>query len=292
MIKDFLSGVAFGVTQVIPGVSGGTIAIIMGFYDKLIETANHFTKKPRRYLRFLLPFCSGVALGIILLSSAVSFLITYHSFPSMMFFIGLIIGIVPLIFKKSYTNGQKPFSFYNMLTIVSMLILVFISHLGRESTPTPEVLVVQASPALIILIFFAGILSAAALVVPGLSGSFVLLIMGVYPLITYSVASIRLLITDITNIQLMLNILKILLPLGIGIVIGGLSMARIIERLLENHTKFIYSIILGLMLGSVYALFNEPILYQSGVTATDFIIGFVMLMAGVFASYTLGKKRI
>jgi putative membrane protein len=84
----------------------------------------------------------------------------------------------------------------------------------------------------------------------------------------------------------------VLIPLGLGIVIGGLSMARLIGKLLKNYHKIVYSIILGLLIGSVYALFREPIVFQSGISAPIILIGAVLFALGCLLSFTLGKKRL
>jgi putative membrane protein len=131
-----------------------------------------------------------------------------------------------------------------------------------------------------------------ALVIPGVSGSFVLLLLGVYPLATHSISSIRFLLADITNTDLLWSIGKVLVPLGIGVIIGGLSMARLIEKLLKNYYRVTYLIILGLLLGSVYALFKEPIVFRSGISAIIILIGFATFLLGCIVSFSLGRKRL
>jgi putative membrane protein len=141
-------------------------------------------------------------------------------------------------------------------------------------------------------LFLGGMMSAAALVIPGISGSFVLLLLGIYPLAIYSISAIRALIADITNIALMLNICKVLAPLGLGIIAGGLSMIRLIEELLRNYHKIVYLIILGLLSGSVCVLFMNPIVYKSGVSVILFLIGIAALSLGCVLSFIAGKKRL
>jgi putative membrane protein len=291
-IRNFFKGLAFGITETVPGVSGGTIAIILGFYYELIQTVNHFTEDYRKHLRFVLPFLLGAAVGIITFSSIINYLLTNHSFPTMSFFIGLIVGIVPPIYLKVKEPARRFKPSEIALVLFPVLALMVISELKTVSVTNPAEVIKNIDISFMLYIFFAGIIAAMALVIPGVSGSFVLLLLGIYPLATYSLASIRYLLVDITNIELLLSIGKVLLPLGIGVIIGGLSMARLIERLLKNYYKITYLIILGLLLGSVYALFNEPIVFQSGTSVTILVIGSATFILGCVISFNLGKKHL
>ena len=291
-IRNFLNGLAFGITEIVPGVSGGTIAIILGFYYELIETVNHFTEDYRKHLRFVFPFLLGAVTGIIMFSSVIHYLLTNYSFPTMLFFMGLIVGIIPAIYSKVKEPGRG-FKYGEIALIVfPVAALLIVSNLKSASVTSPVEIIKNIDALFMVFIFFAGILAAMALVLPGISGSFVLLLLGIYPLATYSLSSIRNLLTDISNIQLMLDIAQVLLPLGIGVIIGGLSMARLIEKLLKNYYRVTYLIILGLLIGSVYALLKEPIVFQSGTSAIIIIIGSVTFLSGCIISFNLGKKRL
>ncbi|MDR0316320.1 MAG: DUF368 domain-containing protein [Treponema sp.] len=291
VIRSFLNGLAFGITETIPGVSGGTIAIILGFYFELIEAINHFTENLRKNLQFMLPLVLGIATGILLFSSLIHFLLAHYSFPTMLFFIGLIVGIIPHIFLK-IKEPDRGFKFTEiLLVLIPFVILVTLSFLKKDTAAVnPEE--VNVTIPFMFFIFFAGIIAAAALVIPGVSGSFVLLLLGIYPLIIYSVSSIRILLTDMSNTSLMIDICKVLGPLALGIIIGGLSMTRLIENLLKNFHKIVYSIILGLLSGSVCVLFKEPMVYKSGISAIIIVTGIVTFVLGCTLSFTLGRKRL
>jgi putative membrane protein len=292
IIRNFLNGLAFGITETIPGVSGGTIAIILGFYFELIETINHFTEDLRKHLKYLLPLMLGMASGIILFSSIINFLLLYFSFPTMLLFIGLIAGIIPHIYFKAKEKGQGFKIAEIFLIVIPFFVLLTVSFLKGVPVTDPAEAINNISIPFMIFIFFSGIIAAAALVIPGISGSFVLLLLGIYPLAIHSVSSIRLLLADITNITLMMNICKVLAPLAMGVVIGGLCMVRLIEKLLKNHSKTVYSIILGLLLGSVCVLFKEPMVYKSGISMIIIIIGIATFSLGSVVSFMLGKKRL
>ena len=292
LLRNFLNGLAFGITEIIPGVSAGTIAIILGFYFELIHTINHFTEDLKKSLKLAIPLVLGIIAGMILFSSLINFLLTNYSFPTMLFFIGLITGIIPHIFSK-VKEPEEPWKLRGiLLVLIPFGFLLAISFLRGVSIPNPEEAIRSMSIPFMVFIFFSGILAAAALVIPGVSGSFVLLLLGIYPLAIYSVSSIRLLLLDITNIPLILDICKVLGPLGIGVIIGGLSMVRLIEKLLSNYSPILYSIILGLLSGSVIILFKNPIVYRSGITLGIVLLGIVTFALGSVTSYKLGQKRL
>ena len=292
MIKDFFNGLTFGITQIVPGISGGTIAIILGFYEKLINAINNLTKDFKKQLKFIIPFGLGIIGGIIVFSSIINYLLTDFSFPTMLFFIGLIIGLIPLVFMK-VKDPKKFFKLKELLLIfIPIVLLVISSHLNIVSSATPTEMISNMSIPFILFIIVAGIFSASALILPGVSGSFVLLIFGLYPLATYSVSNIRHLLGDLNNTSLMMDIAVVLIPLGIGIVIGILVTARIVENLLKNHLKNTYLIVLGLLIGSIYVLIREPIVYQSGTSTTIIFAGTLTFIIGALISYFLGKKKI
>jgi len=299
-IRNFFNGLAFGITETIPGVSGGTIALILGFYFELIETINHFTENFKKRLQFLIPLIIGVVSGILLFSSLINFLLMYFSFPTMLFFIGLISGIIPHIYARARvknndeTQEVKKIKFTEiLLIIIPFIILITLSFLKNETGLTNyEETISNITFPFMIFIFFSGILAAAALVIPGISGSFVLLLLGLYPLIIYSVSSIRQLFTDNGTLEHFLNICKVLGPLALGVIIGGLSMARLIEKLLKNYQTIVYSVILGLLSASVIVLFKDPIVYKSGLSIFIVISGIITFSAGCVLSFFLGKKRL
>ena len=291
-VKNFINGLVFGATQIVPGVSGSTIAIILGFYDELLESLNHFRDDWRRHARFLVPLLIGVAAGLVLFSSVIDYLLKGYSLPTMLFFIGLIVGIIPPVYAKIKLPGQK-FSARDIVTVVvPALAVALTTYFKTEAVTDPGEIINSINAPFILFIFFAGIISAAALVTPGISGSFVLLLMGLYHTVTYSVSSVRFYLADVTDISLFLDICKVLVPFGIGVIIGGLSMARLIGRLLKNHCRIVYLVILGLLSGSIYVLFNEPIIVQSGITVAAVIIGTATFITGCVVSYKIGGKRL
>jgi len=289
-IRNIFNGLAFGITLIVPGLSAATIAIILGFYDELLAAVNHFTADYRKNVRFLLPLTLGVIAGVVTLSTIINNLLTRYSFPTMLFFIGLLGGIVPHICMKAGISIRKPDPRKAALVAVPFLVLLVIAGLKTPEAVHPADAISNANVFFFVFLFAAGVVSAAALVIPGVSGSFVLLLMGVYPIIIYTLSSIRNLPSGLTNLTLLSDICVVLAPFGIGVVIGGLSMARLIEKLLRSYPEAVYCAILGLLLGSVYALARDPIVFQSGVSTITAIAGAASLLTGIAAAFLSGKK--
>ena len=295
IVKNFFNGLVFGITQVIPGVSVGTVALILGFYFELIENINHFFKDIRKSLSFLIPLAVGITLGLLLFSSIIDFLLTNYSFPTMLFFIGMVAGIIPRFFSKLKEGGQKLYARDFLLIIFPFVILSATTFLRGTNAPgqmeVAEV-IANINISYMVFLFIAGIAAASALVIPGFSGSVVLLLMGVFHLAIYSVSSIRFLLLDLSNFALMMDIIKVIVPLGIGTVIGIVFMARLIEKLFKNHQRQVYLVVLGLLLGSVFNLFGQPIVYRSGISVVIVIVGIVSFALGSVVSFKLGKNRL
>ena len=280
IIRNSINGIVFGAALIVPGASGGTFAIILGFYEQLIEAVNHFTKDFRHHAKFLFPFGIGIVFGIVVFASIVQFLLNHHSFPTMMFFVGLIAGVIPSMYIRA---GGKPKLIELPLIIIPIIILVLIAHLsGGINAPVYT----EINVPFMIFIFVIGVIAAASLLIPGLSGSFILLIAGIYPLATHAVSSLRLVLGG--NLDVLPNIIMILAPLGIGVIIGILVMARVLEKLLKRYNRAVFLIVIGLMIGSIYALLVDPVLIQSGINIP---IGLVACVVGVVLSYKMGSRK-
>jgi len=291
---DFGSGMSFGVAQIIPGVSAGTIAIILGFYDRLIEAMNNITKDFRKQIRFIIPFAIGIVVGILALSSLISFLLERFSFPTMLFFIGLIAGTLPMFNRKVQDSKGELGKWSIVLIIIPAMVvmaLAIIRNLNYNATAIdPAETVANINVAFMLYLFAVGVVAAAALIIPGLSGSFILLLAGVFPLATFSVSSIIMLLTDPTNFDLMLDIIKVLGPLGVGVLVGMFSTARLIGGLFKRHAPVIYRIIYGLMIGSIFALIVEPMVLQSDSSIPILLLGVVTAAVGCVLSFRLSER--
>jgi len=289
-IRNLINGSVYGLTLVIPGVSATILAIILGFYDELIHTMNHFRENKRKNARYMVLFLIGVAIGAVLFSRLMTFLLTAFSLPTMLFFAGLLAGVIPLTYTYAKGNNKRIALREILLAIAAMIVLYFLST--GFNRPEIETAAEAGSIDVMIIIFlvFAGIINGATLVIPGLSGAFIMLIMGLYPLIISTVANIGSYLVDIRNTELLFEISVVLIPFGIGAVIGVLFMARLMEKLLRDYRKSVYAIILGLVVASIAALFQNPIVYQSGTSTPGIILGTLLCALGFTIAFLLGKK--
>lgn len=126
-IKIILKGMVIGVSNVIPGVSGGTMAVVMGIYDQIIESINHFLKQPKKYLQFLIPLGIGAGVGILIFSRVILWLFEFYPMATNFLFIGLILGGCPLLYKEASKTKIKPMNW--IYFIITLLILLVFSLL-------------------------------------------------------------------------------------------------------------------------------------------------------------------
>jgi len=286
-LVNFFKGAVIGVTNVVPGMSGGTMAVILGIFDQLIEAAGGFYKDFKRYSTFLIPVGLGAVAGIIAFSSVIEYALANHSFPTCMFFVGLIAGTIPLIYRKA---TERPYKQSYMLATLAATLAVIVITLMRSPEHIDARGVVDTT--LMLKMFFGGALAAMVLMIPGVSGSFVLILMGIYPIIIRYVSSIKDFLLSPTNFALFIEICLVLAPLSVGIVIGIVLISKVIGVLMERAYSLAYFTILGLVFGSVFGLFNDPITYQSGVSEMDVLIGTATLVLGAGLALKLGKKDI
>ena len=290
-IRNFVNGAVYGIILIIPGVSATIFAIIMGFYDELIYTMNHFREDYRKNIRYFLIFLFGVAVGAVAFSSLILYLLTNFTFPTMLLFLGLLLGIVPLIYSKTKEPASRIGLREIALAVVSFVVLLVLSRGFSTTAVDPAEAISAMNFSQVLFLFLAGIINGATLIIPGLSGAFILLVMGLYPLVIYSISSIVVFLRDLGNISLFLDICMVLLPFGLGAIFGCLGMARLMEMLMRKFPKAVYASILGLILGSVITLLRGPFVYLSGASVISLIAGTVTFCAGAVTAYLLGKKQ-
>lgn len=280
----FFKGIMIGVSNVIPGVSGGTIALVLGIFDKLVESVNNFYKDLRKYLPFLIPIFLGAGVGILAFSSLIDYTLLNYSFPTCLFFVGLVVGSIPLIFKKAVHKGFRPSLLLPALLSFAVVILFSLLKSDNATVFSEEI-----NFSKMVLFFFGGALASMAMVVPGISGSFVMVLLGIYPVVIKAVSDVKLILKNPTDMDLLLRIGSTIIPIGLGLLVGILLISRIIEFLLSKYYSVTYFVILGLIFGSIYGIFADPITYQSGVNTASMIVGLVTFVLGVLLSLFLGN---
>jgi len=283
------AGFALGAANIIPGVSGATLAVIMRLYDRLIDSINGLIKEPRKSLLFLLPVGFGMVIGIITVGSLIDGLFVRFSFQTIAFITGLMAGSIPFIYEQATSkDGKKPVFYTATVLAAALIIALALTTPAADVSAASDFDVGQA-----VLLFVGGVLAAAAMVIPGASGTMVLLLMGLYPTTMRTLSQVRMYIASPFDFGQLPPIIVVAAPLGLGMAFGVLLASKLIAVLLKKHFCLTYSIIIGLMLGTIFTVFKSPQTYQSvqnGMTATLFLFGAAAFMAGTAMSLLFGKR--
>ena len=260
-LKLFLKGFIIGIGKIIPGVSGSMLAIGMGLYDKGIDAISNFFIDIKKNGRFLLTVGSGILLAIITCSKIIDYSLTTFYLPTMLLFIGLMAGGIPSIYKKI---KKDVFNInYILCFIISFLIVIFISTLNTTNFN----LEIQNFFFLIVV----GFIDAFTMVLPGISGTAILMILGCYETIIKTFASL-------TDLSILSTNLPIILPFGIGLIIGIIIFVKMMEYMLKKQNTRTYFIVLGLAISSLIQLFLQTL--KSNYSISDIIIGLILLVFG------------
>lgn len=266
-LMNILKGMVIGISNVIPGVSGGTMAVVLGIYDKLISTINGFFKNWKKSIFFLGEIAVGAALGIILFSKLITTLLNNYTEPTSFFFIGLILGSFPLLYKRATKNKVKPSNYiWFVITLGLMIAMSFFNE-----NDTTAVAMTTLSVKSFISLFSAGFIAAATMILPGVSGSLVLLILGLYTTFTTAISTFN---------------IPLLIPIALGVLIGIITMTKVIEALLNKFPQPTYFAICGLILGSIFSV------YPGFTFGTMGIMSIITCLAGFLLTYILGKKEV
>lgn len=274
-----IKGIVMGLANVIPGVSGGTLAIILGIYDKLIDAISSIIKKFKENFVFLILVLIGMGIGIILGAKVVDFGLSKFPLATILLFVGMIIGGIPLLFKKINTS-LKSFSNYIIFIIIFVAFLLY-SLFAKEHTIS-----VQNIEWYHYLIFFlVGIVGAATMLMPGISGSLTLMAMGYYDLI------VRDCVKNILDFDHLVFHLQVLIPFGIGCIFGLVIVAKLINYLLKHFEVKTYFAIFGFIFASLIIIFTNN-LTNYNFNVIEFIIGIILLFIGFSFSYSLSNGGI
>lgn len=282
-IVNILRGMVIGLANVIPGVSGGTMMVSMGIYDRLILVLTHFVKKFKEAVMLVAPLGIGMVLAIALFSKIFSeVLFPNYPLQTNLFFIGLIIGGLPVIYKK--VKGKKT-GFGSILAFAVFFVLVVGMALMGEGVDAGAD--VSLSFANMAKLFVVGIIAAATMVIPGVSGSMVMMILGYYTTIIDTISGFisALRALDIAGI---LNCCTVLVPFGIGAVVGIVAVAKFVEFVLKRYSQIAYWAIIGLIVASPFAILI--MMEVSAVGIFEIVTGIIMLAVGFVIAMRLGGE--
>mgnify|MGYP002559544800 FL=1 len=258
---NFIKGFILGIANVIPGVSGGTMAVSMGLYELILSSIGNFFKDIKGNFLKLLPIILGILVAIVSTSKLVTYALTNYKAQTLCLFIGLIFGGVSLIMRKIKGKGSKT----NYL--IFFVIFFFVISLNFLKTGLIEISFTNMGIIDYLLLLLIGFIASSAMVIPGISGSFILMVLGYYDKIIYTVSTI----TDFSKLG---SNLLILVPFGIGVIIGIVFMAKLITNLIKKYETKTYFAIMGFVLSSVVVLLLQ---------LTDFKFTFINVATSLFA---------
>lgn len=240
----FIKGFILGVANVIPGVSGGTLAVSLGLYERVLECVTTLFKKFKENLTFIMPIALGIGVAILSTSKLVTYALTNFKAQTIFLFVGLIFGGISLIMKK--VKGQK--SFFNICVLC--IVFIFVLGLNFVKTDTFSISFINMKLIDYVLLALVGFIASSAMVIPGISGSFVLMVFGYYEKIMATISHL----TTFKNIGQDLIIITVF---GIGVLLGILFMAKLITKLIEKNEVRTYFAIMGFVLSSIVVLLIE-----------------------------------
>ncbi len=284
---DILKGMVIGLANIIPGVSGGTMMVSMGIYDTLIYCITHLFKQFKKSVMTLLPFVIGMVVALAVLSSVITWALTddFASLPTNTLFIGLILGGLPEIAKQLKGSKKKDFVIGGVLFVLFFALIIFMATL-KETQDTGVMISLNVLE--IVKLVLLGCIASATMVIPGVSGSMMLMLLGYYYPVINAISNLVSALVAMDSAAILYNI-GILLPFGIGVVLGIFAVAKIIEVLLAKCKCITYCAILGLVAASPFAILmglNVP-----GFNLLQIVVSVVTFVAGFLVAWLLAKKE-
>lgn len=257
-----IKGMALGMAFVIPGFSGGTMAVILKIYNQLLNAISLNIEKLKKNIGFLLTLGVGLLLGIFGTSVILSSLFENFPVPTKLTLVGIVLGSLPMIWKEGTSEHSfKPVNIIPFLLAFGVMVIMFFLE-NADADAAQVAIETELSMGLAVKLFFGGIVAAFSMIIPGISGSLMLTIMGLYE-------------TAITAIK-DLNI-ALIIPVGLGAVIGVLAGAKLISVLLSKFKQGTYAIIIGLIVGSLLTIFPSDFSFN-----TQGIVGIILGIVGIF----------
>ena len=279
-----LKGFVMGIANIIPGVSGGTLAIILGIYERFIGAISHFFSNFKDNIKFLLPIVIGIGLSLVTMSSVIDYSYEHYPMPTSIFFVGLVIGGIPLLWNKTKNEKTKSKVANVVAFILTFALVLFMALSDRIFGGSQEVVLSSLSVLGYVKLFAVGAIAAATMIIPGVSGSLVLMLLGYYyPIIK--------LIKEIVHFNDLFSNLIVAGVFGVGVLLGMVLISKLLEYLFAKHSKVTYCGVLGFIFASIISIpISSLELIKASFSVSHVIISVVTLIAGGIIAYKLGEK--
>lgn len=281
VLKDIIKGIIIGIANIMPGISGGTLAIAMGIYEKLIYAITNIFKKPIECIKLVWAYGVGILIGIAGSIFGIVYLFNIAPIPTSMLFIGLIIGSLPII-KDELKSDKINLKDY-MIFIITTSLILFMPLLSPASEVSISLSIKDT-----ISLFIVGLLAATTLVIPGISGSMLLMALGYYSNLLEIISGIM---KDLLlfNFTAAFNNMLIILPFGLGMIIGIFLTAKIIQVLFDKHHNATYWGIIGLIVASPFPIIVNLDIYN--ISLSQIAISIILFVSGLYITTLLSKKE-
>lgn len=250
-IINVLKGAIIGIANAIPGVSGGTMMVIMKVFDRLLGAISLNLKKLKENFVFLVTIIIGMGIGVLLAAKVLDFCFTNYYVQTQFFFMGVVLGSLPMVYKEA-TSEKKLQPVHIAPSLIGFAVIIAVTLISQSTSDNSVITELTASNFFYLMII--SVIAAAAMIMPGLSGSLVLLILGGYQTVIQAVSNLR-------------ERFPILIPVAIGIVLGIVLCAKVITLCLKKWHRGTYAVILGLIVGSFYAIWPRE------TTSTEIVDG-------------------
>ena len=255
LLIDIIKGIFVGIANVIPGVSGGTMAVSFGIYDKILSSISNLFKDFKKSIITLLPIAIGMVVGIVGFTFIIGWLLENQPLGTSLAFTGLILGGLPMIIKSLKEGWAKDTKKTMIINVLLFIILATIAiGMAMMNGDENSGVLLNADIKTMVIIFFIGIIAAATMVIPGVSGSLVLMVLGYYFGILSAVKNFITCLKDL-DWKGMFNEALILAPFAIGCLVGVFFISKLIEWLFNHFASATFSGILGLIVSSPIAIF-------------------------------------
>ena len=282
LINQLLRGVVIGVANIIPGVSGGTMMVSMGIYDTLIHCITHLFKEFKKSILTLLPYAIGMLVGILALASVISWGLENYPLPTNTLFIGLILGgLSPLLKKidKKKINAAAVIAFIALFALI-----IWLGFQNKDSIQNADTIDMNIGQMLLLVVM--GVIASGTMIIPGVSGSLVLMLLGYYKAVTGALKTVDSGLVHFDFAALGQPLLM-LIPFVVGIVLGIFGVAKAIEWLTNKYPTATYCGVLGLVVASPISLLIQT--DMSGASFVIVLISIITFAAGFAGAFLLAR---
>lgn len=270
MINLILKGFIIGVGKIMPGVSGAMLAMALGVYERAIDAISNFFKEPIKNFKFLISLFIGAFLAITLLSKVIIFLLNNFYLPTMLLFIGLIIGGFSSFIKKMEIKKAKLIHYIIMFLSFTLVLILEFYNKGNIFTYSSDFK----------SYFFIGFIDAATMIIPGLCGTAIMMLLGCYDLLLN-------LMSNISSINGIISNINLLIPYSLGVLVTILILSKVIGYLFNNKSTYVYFSIFGFASSSVLVLFISA--FKNGFDLWNLLISLILLIIGIFIGNKFDK---